>query len=40
MYILTENCEGVVGCSFKIFELNRIINSKGEFFGLCHYCIQ
>ena len=27
-YVLTKICDGVVVCSYYIFELNRIINSK------------
>ena len=29
----TNKCTGIVGCSCRIFELNRCINSNGQFLG-------
>ena len=39
-YVSTNKCAGNVACAFYNFELSRIINSKWQFFALCHSCIQ
>jgi hypothetical protein len=36
----SQQCAGIVGCSFYIFEHNPSTNSKWANFGFCLYCIQ